>query len=162
MVGDFLTLLPGEDWTLRERNNLLARKRGDSTRRSISGRSSQSIASNLDFIVIVASAKSPKFQPGFIDRYLILAQSANIPALICITKSDLKMIRDEVIAWYQKALAISIFHTSCATGFGVEALKNHLRGQTVAFVGKSGVGKSSLINAIAGGNLAKTQSVSEK
>lgn len=88
-------------------------------------------------IVIVASAKSPKFQPGFIDRYMVLASSAHIPASICITKSDLQSIDDPVLDYYEHQLDIPVIHSSSISGLGMQALKDIIHDKVVVFVGKS-------------------------
>jgi len=73
------------------------------------------IAANLDYVVIVASAKDPRFQPGFIDRYMLLAQSCSIPAIICISKSDLTKLDDQILKWYEESLSVPVVYTSSHT-----------------------------------------------
>lgn len=91
---------------------------------------------------------------------MILAASANIPVLICITKSDLKSIDDPVLDYYEKNLYIPVLHTSSVSGVGMDELKRCIHNKTVVFVGKSGVGKSSLVNALVGSEITLTSSVS--
>lgn len=122
----------------------------------------QPIAANLDSIVIVASAKDPAFQPGFIDRYMVLAEQSGIPPIICITKSDLQPIDDPILRWYENELHVPVIHTSAVSNEGMENLRGAIRGKTVAFVGKSGVGKSSLTNILLGEETIRTSHVSEK
>ena len=122
----------------------------------------QPIDANLDFVVIVASAMNPKFQPWFIERYIILAESCNIPILICISKSDLQIIKNPILEYYTEQLGIPIVYTSSETGQWIEELKEKIFWKNVVFVGKSWVGKSSLINTILQNHVTKTSSVSEK
>ncbi|MGP1583134.1 MAG: ribosome small subunit-dependent GTPase A [Candidatus Altimarinota bacterium] len=161
-IGDFVEFDDNIITNIRQRKNLLARYKGDSDRFSLHKRILQPIAANLDFVVIVASAMNPKFQPGFIERYIILAESCNIPILICISKSDLQIIKNPILEYYTEQLGISIVYTSSETGQGIEELKEKIFGKNVVFVGKSGVGKSSLINTILQNHVTKTSSVSEK
>jgi ribosome biogenesis GTPase / thiamine phosphate phosphatase len=97
------------------RTNLLARHKGDSDRFSLYKRILQPIAANLDCVVIVASAKDPRFQPGFIDRYMLLAQSCDIPTIVCISKGDLTKIDDPILKWYEESLKIAVVYTSSNT-----------------------------------------------
>ncbi|RAL55318.1 ribosome small subunit-dependent GTPase A [Candidatus Gracilibacteria bacterium GN02-873] len=161
-IGDFVEFQDENITNIRQRKNLLARYKGDSDRFSLHKRILQPIAANLDFVVIVASAMNPKFQPGFIERYIILAESCNIPILICISKSDLQIIKNPILEYYTEQLGIPIVYTSSETGQGIEELKEKIFGKNVVFVGKSGVGKSSLINTILQNHVTKTSSVSEK
>ena len=162
VIGDYVSLNEARIQGILERINLLARYKGDNDRFSLHKRALQPIAANLDYVVIVASAKDPKFQPWFIDRYMILAESAWISPIICITKSDLNPIDDPILHWYEKELHIPVIHTSSLNGMGMEDLKSQIKWRTVVFVGKSGVGKSSLTNYLLGEDIITTSHVSEK
>lgn len=148
VIGDYVIVEKDALSGIVCRKNLLARYKGDQNRFSIHSRLKQPIAANLDAIVIVASAKDPAFQPGFIDRYMVLAEQSGIPAIICISKSDLKPINDPILHWYENELRIPVVHTSSVSREGMEKLMETIKGKTVAFVGKSGVGKSSLTNVL--------------
>ena len=158
VIGDSIILWENQAVSIVERTSLLARYKWDTDR--FNNRVLQPIAANVDLVVIVASAHNPKFQPWFIDRYMILAASANIPVLICITKSDLKSIDDPVLDYYEKSLHIPVLHTSSVSGVGMDELKKCIHNKTVVFVGKSGVGKSSLVNALMGSEITTTSNVS--
>lgn len=116
---------------------------------------------NIDEIVIVAAAASPKADPLLVDRMLIAAQKAGVAACVCVTKSDLDGEASESLLRQYAGAGVFEACTCVRTGEGVEALKNHLRGKTHAFTGQSGAGKSSLINALYGFEL-ETGGVSRK
>jgi len=115
VIGDYVTLSRDMVTSIVARSNLLARYKGDSDRFSLHKRILQPIAANLDYVVIVASAKNPKFQPGFVDRYMMLAESCYIPMIICISKSDLTKIDDPILRWYEESLKIPVVYTSSRT-----------------------------------------------
>ena len=109
------------------------------------------IAVNIDYICIVASLDSPIFNPFFIDRILIAVRQSGAKAVIALNKMDL--INDENSAAlkdieYYKSLGVETVKLSAESCDGVEDLKDMLKGKTSVFVGTSGVGKSSLLNAI--------------
>lgn len=105
---------------------------------------------NIDLIVLVAAAASPKIDSLLIDRMLISARKAKIDAMLVINKCDLdREAADDIRRRYSNA-GIDVMLTSAEKGEGVEALRQRLSGLTHAFGGQSGVGKSSLINALYG------------
>jgi ribosome biogenesis GTPase len=110
----------------------------------------QVIVSNADLVLPVFSAANPTPKWGLLDRYLVTAEAAGLPALIVINKLDLAWKNpelDEEIEIYRR-IGYPVLLVSAVTGEGVEELKNALRGKLSVFVGKSGVGKTSLLNAI--------------
>lgn len=119
------------------------------------------VAANVDLLVIVASVSSPEFSPGLVDRYIIAAQAAGIPSLICITKTDL-LAPGSPRPWqeYQK-IGYPLYALSVVAGDGVNELLPELEGKTVVFCGHSGVGKTSLFRKILDQNVGKTGEVSE-
>lgn len=166
-------VLPGDKVILKEHNkqyyiqnltkrtSILSRLKKDSTRLDDMG-TVKNIASNVDLAVIVVAAKEPPLHPKFIDRYLMILQNSNIPAIICFNKCDLKTEEDEKILSTYKELGISVIETSTYNNTGIEALKALLRNKQAIFVGNSGVGKSSLTNAIMSDDKIKTSRVGEK
>lgn len=112
----------------------------------------QLLASNLDLLVIVTTPFEPNFKPGFVDRVLIQTQKQNImPLIVCnkcdlIKNNDYSAFNDSVETW--RKIGYNILFTSTIYGNGITNLSNILSGKQVAFVGQSGVGKSSLINAL--------------
>lgn len=115
---------------------------------------------NVDVIVILAAAVNPITSPFLIDRIAAISSWNNCETIICINKVDLDP-GDTLYALYRKAGFLTL-RTSAETGEGVDALCAALAGKTCAFVGNSGVGKSSLLNALSPGFTIKTAEVSEK
>lgn len=116
--------------------------------------------SNVDLLVLLAAACNPITDPFLLDRVLAIAGAQGVDCLICVNKCDIDP-GDELMATYQVA-GIEILRTSAQTGEGVAALRARIAGKTVAFTGNSGVGKSSLLNAIAPELAIPTGEVSDK
>ncbi len=102
------------------------------------------IVANADQMVIVASLADPEPSYGLIDRCLVAALTAGVEPLLCLTKSDLAA-PDETLARYDE---LSVPAVVTRRGAPLEGLVKRLRGQMSVLVGHSGVGKSTLINAI--------------
>lgn len=146
---------------LLKRTSILSRVKKDSTRLNDIG-TTKNIASNIDLAVIVASAKDPALHPKFIDRYLLLLENSNIPTIICLNKSDLKTEETEKILGVYRNLGLKVIETSTYTNQGITNLKEELRGKQAIFIGNSGVGKSSLTNALMDTETIKTSTISSK
>ena len=144
-----------------KRTSMLSRIKKDSTRHDDIG-TTKNIASNVDLAVIVVAAKEPPLHPKFIDRYLMILQNSGIPAIICLNKCDLKNEEEEKVLDIYRNLDIPVVETSTYKNIGLEDLKKYLNGKQAIFVGNSGVGKSSLTNAIMDDDEIKTSHVSEK
>lgn len=146
---------------LLKRTSILSRVKKDGTRLNDLG-TTKNIASNIDLAVIVASAKDPALHPKFIDRYLLLLENSNIPTIICLNKSDLKTEETEKILGVYRNLGLKVIETSTYTNQGITNLKEELRGKQAIFIGNSGVGKSSLTNALMDTETIKTSAISSK
>lgn len=110
----------------------------------------QVIVSNADLVLPVFSVANPTPRWGLLDRYLVSAEAAELPSLIVINKLDLAWKNrsfDEEIEIYRR-VGYPVLLVSAVTGEGVEELKRALQGRQSVLVGKSGVGKTSLLNAI--------------
>jgi ribosome biogenesis GTPase / thiamine phosphate phosphatase len=111
----------------------------------------QVVVANLDQVVPVFAAAQPEPKWNLLDRYLVSAESCELPSLIVITKMDLICEEEEglmvEIEGYRKA-GYKVILTSTITGEGIQELKEALQGKVSVFVGKSGVGKTSLLNTI--------------
>jgi ribosome biogenesis GTPase len=123
----------------------------------------QTLAANLDLLVLVTSPESPPFRPRFLDRALVMAQREDLPALILVNKCDQKLSEDDEdrLATYQD-LDWDVHLCSTVTWQGIEELREHLDGLTCALVGQSGVGKSSLMNALHQGSRQRVGELSAK
>jgi ribosome biogenesis GTPase len=135
------------------------------SRRGIGKQSTeQVIISNADQLLIVMSAADPFYNKRLIDRYLIAAEQGGLKPLLCINKIELMdkaFIKDDLNV-YSKSLDIKIIFTSVKRRIGLGPLKKALTGHITVLSGPSGVGKSSLINALTGEKLQKTGSVSTR
>lgn len=101
---------------------------------------------NLDQMVIIASGSIPVTDPFLIDQMIAVAESQHCEPIICINKWDLEQA-DELYDIYKKA-GFHTVKTSAVTQMGIEELRALLKGKISAFTGNSGVGKSSLLNAL--------------
>ena len=107
---------------------------------------SRPAVANIDQLVIVASNAIPQTDPYLIDRMTAIAALKGCEVLICINKSDLDHA-DELCAIYEKA-GLPFLLTSAETGDGIAELRERISGKLSAFTGNSGVGKSSILNAL--------------
>lgn len=119
------------------------------------------IVANITQTVIVGSADQPGFKPALIDRFLVSAGRGGIQPIICINKMDLvdAIHLQPIIGVYARA-GYRVIPASAVTGQGIEELRQCLNDQQTVFAGQSGVGKSSLLNAIQPGLGLRTGEVS--
>jgi len=101
---------------------------------------------NVDQLVIIASGAIPVTDPFLIDRVAAIAQARNCESVVCINKCDLNDAQ-ELYDIYRSA-GITVLRISAATGEGLDELANIIAGKVSAFTGNSGVGKSSILNAL--------------
>jgi ribosome biogenesis GTPase len=110
------------------------------------------VAANLDVVVVVVSVVSPPLHPRIIDRYLLAIERGGCQPALVVNKLDLLEVRCRAAELSKldayRGLAIPIFECVSTTGEGIAALRSFLTGKVAAFVGHSGVGKSSLVNAL--------------
>ena len=123
----------------------------------------QVIVSNADLVVPVFSVADPIPKWGLLDRYLITAEAAGLPVLIVITKLDLadKNRNFEADIEIYRRIGYPVQLVSSVIGEGIEGLKQSLQGRLSVLVGKSGVGKTSLLNAIQPGLGLRVKAVSQ-
>lgn len=127
------------------------------------GKAIQAIAANMDVVVCVTSAALPPFRPRFIDRVSLEPASEGLPFIIALNKTDLG-VDDDVAQRMDdyRRIGFETIELCASTGAGIEALRQRIRGKTSAFVGQSGVGKSSILNALESGLGLKVGEVCEK
>ena len=125
----------------------------------------QTLAANIDQVVIVASVTQPEFNYGFMDRFLLAANLNDLPFVLVLTKMDLlpngeadlsSDIRD-FLKIVDKVIPVSV-----KTGDGLDVLRNELLGKSSVFSGMSGVGKSTLINTLVPDAELRTGDVRER
>ena len=115
---------------------------------------------NIDALVVFAANVNPITEPFLIDRVAAIAGDQEVPVYLCVNKCDLDPAVD-LVGIYTKA-GFPVICTSAETGEGVEELRNLIRGKLTAFTGNSGVGKSSILNALCPDLALPTGEVSEK
>jgi len=127
------------------------------------GRVEQVIVANPDQAVFVFSCADPPPNFRVLDRFLVVAEREEIPAVICANKLDLVEARSarEAFAVYGK-IGYPVLFTSAVTGKGVGGLRKALRGKISVLSGPSGAGKTSLLNAVQPGLGLRTRAVREK
>lgn len=110
------------------------------------------LSSNVDQAVLVVSLKYPDLKLGFVDRFLLMTEPQNIPVIIVVNKIDL--LEEDDFDWlgglvlmYEK-LGYKVLPISAKEGDGIEQLKEVLKGKQTLISGQSGVGKSTLLNAL--------------
>ena len=128
-------------------------------------RAAHILAANLDQALLVVTLKQPETMPAFIDRYLVTAEAYHIPAVLVFNKIDLyaDAERDSFreFADIYRDIGYRCIETSVVTEQGLSELKDCLKDQVSLLSGHSGVGKSTLINAVDSKLQLKTTSISE-
>jgi ribosome biogenesis GTPase len=138
---------------VEERSSLLER-------RTPEGRGTRPVAANLDQVLVVSAALDPAPVPQLVDRLLVLAEANSLPAAAIVNKVDLNpgtALTDRL-----RAAGYEVFVTSATTGEGIAELRARLQGRVSLVTGPSGVGKSSLLNAVQPGLRLRTGEISAK
>lgn len=121
------------------------------------------LVANVDLALIVVSAAEPRLKPNLVDRYLIAADQSDVEPIVCINKVDLidpAELQPLVGVYCQ--LGYRVLLLSAALGTGLDLLRHSMAGRQSVVTGQSGVGKSSLLNALQPGLELRVQSVSEE
>ena len=121
---------------------------------------SRPAVANIDQLVIVASGAVPVTDPFLIDRMITIAEAKECQVIVCFNKSDLDRA-EELYQVYRQA-GIEVLRASAENGEGLERLRDLMAGKVSAFTGNSGVGKSSILNALYPGFGLQVAEVSEK
>lgn len=150
--ADYITAItPRRNYIIRRASNL--------------SKESHILASNLDCAALVATLRDPQTPTTFIDRFLATAEAYSVPAILVLNKTDLWDEEDKelgrLLCMLYGSIGYKVYEVSAATGEGVEVLLADLKGKTTLMAGNSGVGKSSLINAMIPGANLKTGKISD-
>ena len=164
--GYYNPLAPGDLVEISDNQIIgLGSRRNKFARFNQKGQAQQLLAANVDIVLCICSVSSPPFRPRFIDRALIQADIAGISAAIVCNKYDLAEDIDpdieERLSDYRR-IGSDVFCISALTGEGLEELKSFIEGRLSVLVGQSGVGKSSLVNALVPELNLKTGAINEK
>lgn len=151
-VGDHVRFDVREDGTayiveILERRNYIVRKASNLSKQS------HILAANLDLCFLVVTISHPATATTFIDRFLAAAEAYRVPVVLVFNKTDLynedERAELEYLTALYRSIGYSCLHTSAKENNGIDALKEMMRGRVSLLAGNSGVGKSSLVNAIA-------------
>lgn len=157
-VGDYVRFSPtgAREGMISER----LERHSTFTRWNAKGGVNQTVVANMDLVVCITSCDNPPFRPRFVDR--VIACCDNVPVMIVLNKSDIGISSFERKRFkLYKELGYQILEVSGVTGKNLNRLAKAAQGKTVAFVGQSGVGKSTLINELLGSD-QRTAEVCEK
>lgn len=163
-VGDHVEIVRNQEGTafinkIHDRRNYIVRKSINLSKQS------HILAANVDQACLVVTVANPETSTTFIDRFLASAEAYSVPVILLFNKTDLL---DEELQHYQDMM-VTLYETigyqclqlSAHTGYGIDKLKELLRGKISLFSGNSGVGKSTLLNALIPGLNLKTSEISD-
>lgn len=160
VVGDRIVLACQEDgsYTIEDREG----RRNELRRRTPGGaRGTRIVAANIDQILVVASLRNPDWDFQLIDRFLAVAEANHIPAVLVVNKIDLEGDPAEVVDLYRHA-GYRVLLSSVRNDIGIGDLRAVVRKKISVFTGSTGVGKSSLVQAIEPGLTLRIGEVSER
>lgn len=161
-VGDDVVLEAGERgdaWAIAE---ILPRRSRLARRAPGGGQGERVVAANIDQVVVVFAAAKPDPHPRMLDRFLVIAEGNDLSARVVVNKVELvgDAVARERFHVYESA-GYLVFHTSVKADLGLDALRDALAGRRSVFTGPSGVGKSSLLNALFPGANLRVGAISE-
>jgi ribosome biogenesis GTPase len=161
-VGDDVHLEPaadGEAWAIAE---ILPRRSKLARRAPGGGHGERIVAANVDQVVVVFATAKPEPHPRMLDRFLVIAEANELAAQVIVNKVDLTSelsARERFLA-YERA-GYPVHFTSTKSGAGIDSVRAVLSGRRSVFTGPSGVGKSSLLNALFPGANLRVGAISE-
>ena len=162
VAGDVVELEPhGERkatiTAVRPRRSVLARRAAGARRPR-----PQPIAANVDQVVVVAAARDPEPSPRMLDRFLVIAEANRLPSVVVLNKIELDRAAVERLQRRYGPAGYQVLATSVKQPEGLVPLRDLLRGRESVLAGQSGVGKSSLLNALHPGLNLRIGAVSER
>jgi ribosome biogenesis GTPase len=168
--GDIMQIAVG-DWLLLQYDNetksdriFTVLKRKTKFSRAAAGIEvkEQIVASNVDTVFLIQSLNRD-FNMKRLERYMIAAWESGALPVVVLTKADLcNDVENKKAIVYETAPGVEVHTISCVTGEGIEEIRKYFtEGKTIALLGSSGVGKSTFVNLLAGGEVLKTQSIRE-
>lgn len=150
-VGDYVDIIMNAEGTalisaIDDRKNYIIRKASNLSKQS------QIIAANLDQALLIITIKQPETSTTFIDRFLAGAEAYRVPVVLLFNKTDLlnddeRCYQQQMVTLYE-TIGYPCIEISAETGMGIDQLQTHLKQKVTLVSGNSGVGKSTLINAI--------------
>jgi ribosome biogenesis GTPase / thiamine phosphate phosphatase len=157
VAGDLVQILPEgpeQAWIVKIEQRRSTLSRTSKQRRHV-------IVANVDQLLMVTSAAQPSIKPNLIDRVLATAEQNRLEACVCINKCDLTDISvlQPLIGTYSQ-MGYKVLMVSAAKGWGIDQLRALTQGRSSVVVGQSGVGKSSILNAMDGELKQRVQAVS--
>lgn len=119
-------------------------------------------AANIEQVIVTVATSQPPLNTGFLDRLLLLIEREEIPILVCVNKIGLSDSVSNTNRMVYEQAGYEIVCTDALSGVGIDELREKMAGKVNLFAGASGVGKSSLINALMPGSNLETGAVSTK
>lgn len=162
-VGDWVEFMLNEDGTgmissIEDRKNYIVRRSSNLSKQS------HILASNLDSVILVATINYPITSTVFIDRFLASAEAYSVPACLVFNKTDLYSETEfeylEALEFLYESLGYTVFKVSAKNKTDLETLTQYLDNKISLISGNSGVGKSTIINALRPNSLAKVGEIS--
>lgn len=163
-VGDIVTVSKAADdadyiTAISPRTNYIIRRASNLSKES------HILASNVDIAILVATLRDPVTPTTFIDRFLATAEAYSVKAAVLLNKTDMwdeddKMLGDALENLYT-SIGYKVYIVSALTGEGIDNLRSDLKGKITLLAGNSGVGKSSIINALVPGADLRTGAISD-
>lgn len=117
---------------------------------------------NIDQVILVVAAHNPDINELLLDKMLVMIEHADIPVILCINKYDVGDVSTDALIDKYKAIGYRVITTSAINHIGIDELRNLLQHKVTAFAGPSGVGKSSLLNAVDEKFAFQTGEISDK
>lgn len=163
-VGDVVTISVNTDGTafitaIAPRTNYIIRRASNLSKES------HILAANIDRAYLVATLREPVTTTTFIDRFLATAEAYNVPSALVLNKCDMWDDDDrelaDAVSYLYSSIGYPVYITSAADGTGISGLLSDMQGKISLMAGNSGVGKSSLINALVPGADLRTGAVSD-